>query len=62
MDEHLAEASRLAGEHEIAAEGEIRSGGTWLLPRLVGLHRAKELVFLGEWFAAPDAAQIGLVN
>jgi enoyl-CoA hydratase/carnithine racemase len=40
----------------------VDSGGTWLLPRLVGLHRAKELVFLGEWFAAPDAAQIGLVN
>jgi 2-(1,2-epoxy-1,2-dihydrophenyl)acetyl-CoA isomerase len=40
----------------------VDSGGSWLLPRLVGLHRAKELVLLGDWLAAPDAQQIGLVN
>ena len=37
-------------------------GGTWLLPRLVGLHRAKELAFLGELVSAEQAAHIGLVN
>lgn len=37
-------------------------GGTWLLPRLVGLHRAKELAFLGDVISANDAADVGIVN
>jgi 2-(1,2-epoxy-1,2-dihydrophenyl)acetyl-CoA isomerase len=37
-------------------------GGAWLLPRLVGLQRAKELVFLGDDLSAADASRLGLVN
>jgi 2-(1,2-epoxy-1,2-dihydrophenyl)acetyl-CoA isomerase len=40
----------------------IDGGGSWLLPRLVGLHRAKELAFFAEPIAAADALAIGLVN
>lgn len=37
-------------------------GGSWLLPRLVGLHRAKELVLLAEPVTADEAKAMGLVN
>jgi enoyl-CoA hydratase/carnithine racemase len=37
-------------------------GGSWLLPRLVGLHRAKELALLAEMISAEQAERLGLVN
>jgi len=40
----------------------IDFGGSWLLPRRVGLHKAKELAFFAEILSASEAAEFGLVN
>jgi 2-(1,2-epoxy-1,2-dihydrophenyl)acetyl-CoA isomerase len=37
-------------------------GGSWLLPRVVGLQRAKELALSGRIVEAEEAARIGLVT
>jgi enoyl-CoA hydratase/carnithine racemase len=37
-------------------------GAAYLLPRVVGLARATELLFLGDRISADDALKIGLVN
>ena len=37
-------------------------GGSWLVPRLVGLHRAKMLCLTGDIISARQAADIGLIN
>ena len=67
---HLA----LAADLVVAAEGVrfievfVRrglvpdGGGAYLLPRMVGVQKAKELLFFGDDLSATDAAALGLVN
>lgn len=40
----------------------IDFGGSWLLPRLVGLHRAKAMVLLGDFVSAQEALSLGIVR
>ncbi|MEE9597103.1 MAG: enoyl-CoA hydratase/isomerase family protein [Acidiferrobacterales bacterium] len=40
----------------------ITNGGTFLLPRKIGLARARELAYSGEFISAEEADRIGLVN
>jgi 2-(1,2-epoxy-1,2-dihydrophenyl)acetyl-CoA isomerase len=37
-------------------------GGAYLLPRLIGVPRTKELMFFGDALSAADAERLGLVN
>jgi 2-(1,2-epoxy-1,2-dihydrophenyl)acetyl-CoA isomerase len=37
-------------------------GGTWSLPRLVGVRKAMEIFLLGERFGAAEALSLGIVN
>ncbi|MCR1786327.1 enoyl-CoA hydratase/isomerase family protein [Nocardioides carbamazepini] len=37
-------------------------GGSWLLPRLVGMAKAKELVLLGDFVSGPQMLELGLAH
>jgi 2-(1,2-epoxy-1,2-dihydrophenyl)acetyl-CoA isomerase len=37
-------------------------GGLYFLPRIVGLHNAKELIFTAKMLSATEAFEMGLVN
>ena len=55
------EEARLGDQH--ANFGLVAGGGgSQRLPRLIGVHRAKELMLLGGWLSARQALEWGLVN
>jgi 2-(1,2-epoxy-1,2-dihydrophenyl)acetyl-CoA isomerase len=60
----LVVASESARFSEIFARRglSIDFGGSWVLPRIVGMHRAKELALLADIINAAEAERIGLVN
>ncbi|MFM7047661.1 MAG: enoyl-CoA hydratase [Actinomycetota bacterium] len=60
----LVVASETARFSEIFAKRglSLDFGGSWLLPRRVGIHRAKELALFGDIISAADAKEMGLVN
>jgi 2-(1,2-epoxy-1,2-dihydrophenyl)acetyl-CoA isomerase len=60
----LIVASDTARFSEIFAKRglSIDFGGSWLLPRLIGMHKAKELALFADIISAKEAAEIGLVN
>jgi 2-(1,2-epoxy-1,2-dihydrophenyl)acetyl-CoA isomerase len=68
LDLALACDLRIAAERAKLAEAFISmglvpdGGGTFFLPRLVGLAKAAEMIFTGEPLSATEAERIGLLN
>ena len=57
----MAESAQI-GLPEVSIGNFLGGGVTWLLPRLVGLAKARELAFLGERIKGEEAVRIGLAN
>ena len=60
----LVVASEDARFSEIFAKRglSLDGGSSWLLPRAVGMHRAKELALFGDVISADEALEMGVVN
>lgn len=61
-DIRIAGRGAKLGQPEVALGIIPAAGGTQRMPRLVGLGRAKELIFTGRVVEADEALRIGLVN
>ncbi len=58
----VAEESSKFGFPEVTMGACITNAGTYLLPRKVGISRAKRLAFTGEFIDAKEGYRIGLVD
>jgi enoyl-CoA hydratase/carnithine racemase len=57
----MADTAKLAAA--FTARGVVpESGGTWILPRLIGWSRAAEIIFTGKTLTASECVEMGLVS
>ena len=57
----MSEDAKLAAA--FTARGVVpESGGTWILPRLIGWSRASEIIFTGKTLTAAESKDMGLVS
>jgi enoyl-CoA hydratase/carnithine racemase len=68
MDTALGCDIRIMGESAKLAAAFVKrgvvpeSGGTWILPRLLGWAKAAEIIFTGRTLSAADCLSLGLTN
>lgn len=68
MDTAMGCDIRIAGESAKMAAAFVKrgivpeSGGTWILPRLLGWAKAAELIFTGRTLSAKESQELGLIN
>ncbi len=57
----MADSAKLAAA--FTARGVVpESGGTWILPRLIGWSKASEIIFTGKTLIASECEEMGLVS
>ena len=57
----MADSAKLAAA--FTARGVVpESGGTWILPRLIGWAKASEIIFTGKTLLAEECLELGLVS
>ena len=57
----MADTAKLAAA--FTARGIVpESGGTWILPRLIGWSKASEIIFTGKTLVAEECKEMGLVS
>jgi enoyl-CoA hydratase/carnithine racemase len=57
----MADTAKLAAA--FTARGVVpESGGTWILPRLIGWSKASEIIFTGKTLLAEESKEMGLVS
>ncbi|MFX1299054.1 MAG: enoyl-CoA hydratase/isomerase family protein, partial [Promethearchaeota archaeon] len=61
-DFRIALDTMTIGDHRIKRAIAVLCGATWLLPRIVGLGRAIEIIQTGKHLTASEALSIGLVT
>lgn len=61
-DIRIAAEGAKFGFPEVQVGGTVYTGGTYNLPRLVGVGKAKEMIFTTDTVDAQEAERIGLVN
>lgn len=68
FDLALACDLRVAAENARFSQGFLRiglapgMGGAWHLPRIIGMTKAAELLFTGDFLSAQDADRLGMLN